>query len=116
MLRLIRLVKLLRNQRGLTAAKAMAFVTGLPGFLRLVVRLLKDGRVPSRLKIYCLLAVAYFVSPLDFIPDLLGPLFGIGFADDLTFLTLAFTKLVKDSPQHVVDEHLEALGHRTRPS
>jgi uncharacterized membrane protein YkvA (DUF1232 family) len=94
--------------------KIVGFLYHLPSLLRLSVRLLRDSRVPTRLKVYCALAIGYFLLPFDFIPDMLLPLFGVGVADDMTFILLAFHKLIKDSPAHVVDEHVRAIGRTAR--
>lgn len=47
---------------------------------------LVDGDVPLKYKATVVGALGYFILPLDFIPDLLGPL---GYSDDMTALVLA---------------------------
>jgi uncharacterized membrane protein YkvA (DUF1232 family) len=46
----------------------------------LLSRLALDGRVPVRTKAKVAAGIAYFVSPLDMVPDFLGP---PGFLDDV---------------------------------
>ena len=85
----------------------IAVIRHLPQTLRLIVRLFGDSRVPRRLKVYCVLALIYFVSPLDLIPDWVVPV--LGEIDDLTVLIWAFNKLVRDAPEGVVREHRSAI-------
>lgn len=74
---------------------------------RLSWRLINDPRVPSWVKVAIPLAVAlYFFSPIDFIPDFI---FGFGQLDDLGVILLGMSLIVRFSPQHVVEEHRQAL-------
>lgn len=43
-----------------------------------------DPATPTRVRGMLLAALAYFILPTDFIPDMLG---GLGFADDMALLT-----------------------------
>ena len=49
------------------------------------------------------LAIVYFLSPVDLLPDWRP--FGIGRFDDLIVLGLAVLLLTRLAPQHVIDEH-----------
>ena len=49
-----------------------------------------DSRTPTRVRGVLLAALAYFVLPVDFIPDFI---FGLGFTDDVAVLTAAITAL-----------------------
>lgn len=68
-----------------------------------------DTRTPTRVRGILLAALAYFVLPVDFIPDFI---FGIGFTDDLAVLTAAITAV----RSHITPAHraaaLEALADR----
>lgn len=52
--------------------------------------LLQSPHTPRRSKMIIVAALAYFVSPIDSIPDLLLPL---GFTDDLTVIALAYSQV-----------------------
>jgi uncharacterized membrane protein YkvA (DUF1232 family) len=76
-----------------------------------------DRRSPRRVQAILLGALAYFVLPFDFIPDML-PL--IGFTDDAAVLVTA----IKVVAAHITPEHREAArallarlrnGERTQP-
>jgi uncharacterized membrane protein YkvA (DUF1232 family) len=60
-----------------------------------------DPQTPGRVRTLLLGALAYFVLPLDMIPDFLA---GVGFTDDATVL-LATLALVR---AHIRPEHREA--------
>lgn len=74
--------------------------------LRLVWRLLQDGRVPLRSKALIPAALLYLVWPLDILVDLLPFL---GQVDDLTAIVLAVVLFLRSAPERVVAEHRDAL-------
>jgi uncharacterized membrane protein YkvA (DUF1232 family) len=61
--------------------------------IRRVLTLLRDPRMPRLPKYLVLLAVVYLVSPVDFVPEILTPIFG--YLDDAVLLWLSFRWLVK---------------------
>ena len=73
---------------------------------RLSWALLLDSRVPLVLKIIPLGAVAYVLSPIDLIPDLL-PL--LGQLDELGVLMTALTMFNSMAPADVAAEHIERI-------
>lgn len=60
-----------------------------------------DPSTPTRVRASLLAALAYFVVPTDFIPDIL---LGIGFTDDITVLA-GVIAMVR---AHITDGHREA--------
>lgn len=53
----------------------------VPDIFYLLVKLLQDPDVPQNKKLKLVAAIAYFISPIDFIPEaILGP---VGYLDDL---------------------------------
>lgn len=71
-------------------------------YVRLVGRLMTDARVSVFDRIVVLLAVAYVVSPLDLIPDVLPV---IGQIDDVMILVAAVTRLFEHAGSEVVLSH-----------
>jgi uncharacterized membrane protein YkvA (DUF1232 family) len=59
-----------------------------------------DGNTPFRAKAMLLAALAYFVLPVDVVPDFI---LGLGFTDDMTVLLTAFG-LIRT---HVTEQHRE---------
>ena len=82
-------------------------------YLRLIWKLSFDRRVNLILRALIPLALIYFISPIDLVPDLRP--FGIGRIDDLLVLGMAALLLIKLSPKHVVDEHLGREPISDRP-
>src|SRR5262245_6729365 len=71
-------------------------------------KLLLYNRVGILPKLIPLAAIAYVISPFDFIPEaLLGPL---GVFDDLGIVLLGLTLFIQAAPGDIVREHLRALA------
>ena len=73
------------------------------GAFRLVLKLLKDRRVPLRLKMLFPAALAYIIMPFDLVPDFL---IGLGQFDDLIAVVLALALFLGLAPRDVGMEHL----------
>jgi uncharacterized membrane protein YkvA (DUF1232 family) len=71
--------------------------TGLRGMGSRFVRYLRDSRVPRWKKLTGLLAVLYFLSPVDAIPDII-PI--VGWLDDLGVLSAAAFWMVRQVQQY----------------
>ena len=74
----------------------------IPSYLRLLVGMLRDSRVSKIDRALAVGAIAYVVSPLDFIPDVIPFL---GQVDDVFLIALALTRLFDQAPREVVLEH-----------
>ncbi|HQA07283.1 MAG TPA: DUF1232 domain-containing protein [Syntrophomonadaceae bacterium] len=72
----------------------------IPNFLKLLYRLLKDQSVSTADKALLAATVAYVLSPLDFIPDMVPFL---GQVDDMLLVALVLKRLM-DSVSHDVLE------------
>ncbi|QIC06233.1 DUF1232 domain-containing protein [Brevibacillus sp. 7WMA2] len=74
-----------------------------PDLFVLLARLLVDNRVATGAKAIAALAVAYFISPVDLIPEaLIGP---IGYLDDIVLAVYALHKILSNTEQVIVQEH-----------
>lgn len=80
----------------------------IPDMFALLVRLLKDKRVASKSKVWLILAIGYFLSPIDLIPDPLFPV--LGMLDDLAVGAYALNKVLNDTPPEVVEENWSGTG------
>lgn len=83
-----------------TSLKEFALIA--PRLVKLLGRLMRDPRVPSRSKAILVLSVGYLVSPLDVIPDMVP---GIGQLDDLVIVAFALDHLLNRVPDEVLREH-----------
>jgi uncharacterized membrane protein YkvA (DUF1232 family) len=77
-------------------------VTEFANIGKLLVRLIRDPRVPQRNKLVAGGIATYLVVPLDFIPDWIP---GIGQLDDIVMLAFAVDLLLNSTPDDVVAEH-----------
>lgn len=77
-------------------------VLALPNILKLLVRLLRDPRVDRRRRLVALGAVAYAVSPVDLIPEVIPIL---GKMDDLVVAILAVRMLLDGAEEDLLAEH-----------
>ncbi|RKD32468.1 YkvA family protein [Thermohalobacter berrensis] len=59
----------------------------------LAFKFLLDKNVPLKKKIWIILAILYFVSPLDIIAD---PVLGFGIIDDFVLIAYVLSKLSED--------------------
>ncbi|MBL0940511.1 MAG: DUF1232 domain-containing protein [Gemmatimonadaceae bacterium] len=74
----------------------------LPSYLRLLVGLVGDSRVSRIDRFMVVAAIAYIVSPFDFLPDLIP---FIGEVDDIFLLMLAMQRLVEHAGRRVLLDH-----------
>lgn len=79
----------------------------IPNFLLLLGRLFKDSRVPLAEKAMLVGAIAYVISPLDLIPDVIPV---IGQVDDLYLVGLVLLRLLARTDDQVIQEHWEGRG------
>ena len=66
-----------------------------------------DPKTPVRAKGILLAALAYFIMPIDVIPDFLA---GLGFTDDMAVLATAISMISK----HMTDEHFEKAREKLK--
>jgi uncharacterized membrane protein YkvA (DUF1232 family) len=79
-----------------------------PDLFHLACKLLVDARVPVAHKARLAAAVAYFVSPLDLVPEgLLGP---AGYVDDVAVAAYALSSLVNAGHGALAREHWAGDG------
>jgi len=79
----------------------------IPDLSVLLARLAKDPRVPRGGKVIALLALAYVSSPIDLVPEFLGP---IGFLDDALVLGAALSRMLNYVHPDVVRSHWSGHG------
>jgi uncharacterized membrane protein YkvA (DUF1232 family) len=80
----------------------------LPDLTVLLMRLLRDSRVPATSKMIAILGVGYVLSPIDLFPALLlGPL---GLVDDLIVVSAALSRVINHVHPDVVRSHWPGKG------
>jgi uncharacterized membrane protein YkvA (DUF1232 family) len=100
--------KLRERVRSFTEQKAprwaqplVPWVLAVPDFFVLMVRLARDERVPTGLKVVVGAVIAYFIMPVDLIPD---PLPIVGEIDDVAVALFALEQISKKVPMNVAQE------------
>lgn len=73
---------------------------------RLALRLLRDQNVPLITKLIPLGALAYILSPIDFLPD---AILGLGQLDDLAVLILGVRVFIALVPHGIVQHHRDQM-------
>lgn len=84
-----------------------AAVRRLPRYVFLGTNLVRDERVPRRVKATIAVGGVYVVSPLDLIPGIIPV---AGQLDDLAVLLLALRAAIRACPPAVAEEHLRRAG------
>lgn len=74
----------------------------IPNYIRLLFGLFRDPRVSRTDRLLVLGALAYVISPLDFIPDVIPFL---GEVDDLFLIVLALQRLIDRAGHAVLLDH-----------
>ena len=89
------------DERPRTGAKrtVMDTIRQLPNYVRLLFGLLSDRRVAGVDKLLVAAAVAYILTPIDFIPDFIPFL---GEVDDVFLLVTALQRLISNAGRSVV--------------
>ncbi|MFN2105598.1 MAG: YkvA family protein, partial [Candidatus Promineifilaceae bacterium] len=73
---------------------------------KLVGQLMLDRNVPIYLKLLPVAAIAYIISPFDFIPDVIP---GLGQLDDLGILLIGAKIFIEMAPSDIVAQYLGRL-------
>lgn len=74
----------------------------LPDVLRLLRRLAADPQLPRGVRIRLVLLLAYLVSPIDLIPDVVPVL---GYADDVVVIVLALRSVARHAGTQALHRH-----------
>ena len=85
-----------------TRSRVKEAALALPNLVKLLGRLVRDPRVPTRSKALAGAALAYVASPIDFVPDLIPVL---GRSDDVFVAIFAVHHLIRTAGEDVVVEH-----------
>jgi uncharacterized membrane protein YkvA (DUF1232 family) len=89
--------------KGKTVGTAGDYLLLAPDVFVLLWRLVSDSRVNGKNKGMLLSGVAYFLFPLDIMPEaLMGPM---GYLDDLVFGVYLLNRLLKDTDPQVLRDH-----------
>ncbi|MFC4354685.1 YkvA family protein [Chryseomicrobium palamuruense] len=89
------------QKKGMT--KVTSYLLFAPDIFHLMVKSFTDPRIDFKSKALLGSGIAYFIAPVDFLPELLaGP---GGFVDDLLIATFVLNLLVNRLTPEVIEEH-----------
>ena len=79
------------------------YILAAPDLFHLICKLSADKDVPSKKKIKLLGGIAYFISPIDLLPEVfLGP---VGYLDDIAVAAYVLNDLINEVDPHIVRKH-----------
>jgi uncharacterized membrane protein YkvA (DUF1232 family) len=91
-----------------TSSGVRDLVLLLPDLTVLLLRLLRDERVPKRSKLLAMVGMGYVLSPVDLLPAVfLGPL---GWVDDLVIVAATLSRMLNHVHPDVVRYHWSGQG------
>jgi uncharacterized membrane protein YkvA (DUF1232 family) len=94
--------------KGAMAGKTGEYLLLAPDVFVLLWRLVNDARVNAKNKVMLGSGLAYFLFPLDLMPEgFLGP---IGYLDDLVLAVYLLNKLLADTDPEILREHWSGSG------
>lgn len=97
-----------RKRRRTGRIMARRLIRELPHLFRLVFRLIRDPAIPRFDKLLFAAVAVYMVTPLDLVPDVLGP---IGWVDDFYLLGMALGRLVTSAGPERLLRHWSGDPH-----
>jgi uncharacterized membrane protein YkvA (DUF1232 family) len=80
--------------------------------IKLIWRLLNDGRVSPWLKMIVPATLLYLLFPVDIVPDVVP---GLGQLDDIAVILLGLKFFVEMCPEEIVRQHLDELASVASP-
>jgi uncharacterized membrane protein YkvA (DUF1232 family) len=91
------------TKKGDRLGRAKEFLFLVPDVFILMWRLANDKRVSGKNKVLLATGIAYYIFPLDIMPEaLMGPL---GFLDDLVFGVYILNRMLADTDEQIIREH-----------
>jgi uncharacterized membrane protein YkvA (DUF1232 family) len=91
------------ENKGSMAGKTGEYLLLAPDVFVLLWRLINDSRVSAKNKVMLGSGLAYYLFPLDIMPEgFLGP---IGYLDDLVFAVYLLNKMLTDTDVEILREH-----------
>jgi uncharacterized membrane protein YkvA (DUF1232 family) len=91
------------DQKETLLARALRYTKNLAQFVRLLIELLMDPRVDTKMKVFVGAVLTYVFAPIDFIPELFSGLFGM--LDDFVLSAFALNVILNWVDPEIVKSH-----------
>ncbi len=79
------------------------YIMLVPNLFHLLIKLVIDPKVPLAEKGELGIAIAYFIAPIDFIPEgIIGP---AGYVDDIAFTCYVLNSIINKTGPEIVEKH-----------
>lgn len=102
-------IKTFLSSKARPLGPAAEFLMFVPDVFVLLLRLTKDDRVTGKNKMLLGSGIAYFIFPLDIVPEaIVGPL---GYLDDLVFSVYILNKILTETDAQVLHDHWSGSGN-----
>jgi len=83
--------------------KWVDYVLAAPDLFHLLCKLTADSQIPKNKKIKLVAGIAYFISPIDLLPEIfLGP---VGYLDDVAVAAYILNDLINEVDAQIVRKH-----------
>jgi len=83
--------------------KWVDYILAAPDLFHLLCKLTADSEIPSNKKLKLVAGIAYFISPIDLLPEaFLGP---IGYLDDIAVTAYILNDLINEVDPQIVRNH-----------
>jgi uncharacterized membrane protein YkvA (DUF1232 family) len=83
--------------------KWVDYILAAPDLFHLLCKLTADGEIPSNKKLKLVAGIAYFISPIDLLPEMfLGP---IGYLDDIAVAAFILNDLINEVDPQIIRKH-----------
>lgn len=106
--RIRKMITMYLSRKGRQPGRIQDALFFAPDIFILLWRLTRDERVSSRNKVLLGTAIAYFIFPLDIMPEaLLGP---IGLLDDVIFGVYVLNRMLVDTDEQILRDHWSGSG------
>lgn len=106
--RIRKMITMYLSRKGRQPGRIQDALLFAPDIFILLWRLTRDERVSSRNKVLLGTAIAYFIFPLDIMPEaLLGP---IGLLDDVIFGVYVLNRMLVDTDEQILRDHWSGSG------
>jgi uncharacterized membrane protein YkvA (DUF1232 family) len=91
------------DDKGKAVSTSSEYLLLAPDVFVLLWRLVNDARVNTKDKLMLGTGIAYYLFPLDIMPEaLLGP---VGYLDDLVFAVFLLNRMLKDTDAAILRDH-----------